>query len=140
MHDGDFLIVAHWQINYYVQFAHGGAHGLRAEAVSNTYIEPPSAVLTTTQYDTLRALGWRQATQHPPEDPLAAHDPPGSPNFFRSVTAAAPLAALAAVVTTTLRDVYGIRSPQALRYQAFHRELGTFTCPALPVRRRAEAW
>lgn len=139
MHDGDFLIVAHCRINY-VLFTHGGAHGLRAEAVSNTYIEPPPALLTTTQYDTLRALGWRQATQHPPEDPRAAHDPPGSPNFFRHVASPAQFAALAAVVTTTRRDVYGIRSPQALRYHAFHREVGAFPCPAQPVRPRAEAW
>ncbi len=54
LHDGDFLIVAHARVNYYVQFAHGGAHGLRAEAVSNTYIESPHAVLTTAQYDALR--------------------------------------------------------------------------------------
>jgi hypothetical protein len=140
LHDGDFLIVAHARINYYVQFAHGGARGLRAEAVSNTYIEPPHAVLTTAQYDTLRALGWQQATQYPPEDARALHDPPGSPNFFRNVSTADGFAPLAAVVTTTLRDVYGIRSPQSLRYHGFHNVHGPFACPDLPVRPRREAW
>ncbi|MCU0650429.1 MAG: hypothetical protein MUF00_20755 [Gemmatimonadaceae bacterium] len=69
-----------------------------------------------------------------------AHDAAGIPNCYRNVSTMDGFAPLAAVVTTTLRDVYGIRSPQSLRYYGFHNVHGPFACPDLPVRPRREKW
>ncbi len=139
--EGDFLIIAHRHINHYVQVAGQGEHGFRVEAASNTYIEPPSAALTTVQYAEMDTLGWHRATEDPPELATVQRDSDGSPNFYRQVDVGDDLDAVADVMIRTLHEVYGVESPKLLEYQAFHRDLGEFVFPHMPIARRMpEAW
>lgn len=135
--EGEYLIISRRRINHYVQFASGGDQGMRAEAVNNMYIEPPHAVLTVEQYAAMDTLGWQRATQQPPEL-VPGDNPPGSPNFFRNLAPWQRRADLAAVATATLRDVYGVRSPRHLVFEAFHRDWGPIDCPHLPIARREQ--
>lgn len=139
--EGDFLIIAHRHINHYVQVAGQGEHGFRVEAASNTYIEPPSAALTTAQYALMDEFGWRRATEDAPELATEERDPDGSPNFYRQAAADDDPRAVADIMVRTLREVYGVASPKLLEYQAFHRDLGEFVFPHMPIARRVpEAW
>jgi hypothetical protein len=85
------------------------------------------------------ALGWRRATEDPPELATEPGDPNGSPNFHRDVDAGEDLDAVAELIVRTLRDVYNIATPDLLHYQAFHNLLGDFACPKLPIARRESA-
>lgn len=137
--DGFHLIIAHRHINYYVQVAGSDDDTLRIEAACNTYIEPASAALTIEQYTQMEALGWRRATEDPPELATERRDPDGSPNFYCDVPAGEDLDAVANMIVRTLRDVYGIPTPDLLHYEAFHNLLGDFACPGLPIARRESA-
>jgi hypothetical protein len=123
INDGDFLIISRRDINHYVQVAGAGPAGWHAEAASNTYIEPPSAVLTVEQYEQLEAMGWQRANALPPElvvanaDANAPHT--GSPNFHARWAPNTSTLAMARVLTNTLRDVYRVPSPSDLVYKAF---------------------
>ncbi len=135
LEEGDFLIISHRRLNYYVQVAGQGEHGLRVEAVSNTYIEPPSAALTTEQYARMRTLGWHRATEHPPELKKRRRKVDGSPNFYRQAAVSEDVQGVADVMIRTLQEVYDIATPTLLQYQAFNRTLGAFKCPELPIAR-----
>jgi hypothetical protein len=137
--EGFHLIIAHRHINYYVQVAGSDDGTLRIEAACNTYIEPPSAALTIEQYAQMDALGWRRATEDPPELATEQRDPNGSPNFYRDVAAGEDLDAVAELIVSTLRDVYNVATTDLLHYQAFHNLLGDFACPKLPIERRESA-
>jgi len=93
---------------YYVQFARhvdeeGGSTGLRAEAVSSSYL-PADRPLAPDQEQLLVGLGWE-----PPGDD------PGR-NFFRMWPQPALLAEVARLAVRTLREVYGIAAPADLRF------------------------
>lgn len=97
----------------YVQFA-AGDWGLRAEAVSSSYL-PPDRPLTAAQEADLVALGWL---------------PPGTgddarPNFSRTWPSPPPVAEAARQAVRTLREVYGVGTPRELRhtYKSFERVL-----------------
>jgi len=81
----DILMIAHRHINHFLQVAGYGNGALRIEAVSNTYIEPPSAVLTVAQYERMAELGWRRATDDAPELVTEVKDQHGSTNCFLDV-------------------------------------------------------
>jgi len=93
----------------YVQFAHwlhdDGSAGLRAEAVANEYM-PVTRPLTPVQEERLDALAWQR-----PEPGAKAR------NFHREWPVPAPCADIAAVVTETFREVYGVAEPGELRYR-----------------------
>ncbi len=135
--EGDFIIISHRHINYYVQVAAQGEDGFRIEAVNNTYIVPPSAALTTAQYARMSELGWRSATEDA-EVAKERYDPEGSPNFFRQVDVGEDLLDVADVLIRTLHEVYGIATPALLDYHAFHCEMGDFPCPDLRLTRRVD--
>ncbi len=135
--DDHLFILSHRDVNYYVQIA-GSSHGpLRLEAANNTYIEPPSALLTVEQYNRMLALGWNAATHGPPELAVTPPMPGGSPNFhLDTVGALADLHVAAALLVATLRDVYGVGSPEALEYHCFHNEHGDISLEGFRVQRR----
>ncbi len=100
----------------YVQFAHwtagDGSAGLRAEAVGSENM-PETRPLTPVQEERLGALAW-------------ARPAPGEAcrNFHRTWPAPAPCDDVAALVTETLREVYGVGAPGDLqsRYASFENE------------------
>mgnify|MGYP000104585356 CR=1 FL=1 len=132
----DILIVAHRHINHFVQVAGYGNGALRIEAVSNTYIQPPSAALTVAQYERMAELGWRRATDDAPELVTEVNDPHGSPNFFLDVPSGSKRRPVAKLLIRTLREVYGVRNAAMLNYHAFNNMLGDFGFPDMPIDRR----
>ncbi len=94
----------------YVQFAHwgnddGSSAGLRVEAVGSGNM-PATRPLTPVQEERLGSLEW--------EGPA---DDRGGRNFVREWPMPAPFVEVAALVTRTLREVYGITDPTDLRFR-----------------------
>lgn len=108
---------------HFVQFAHGGASGFRAEAASSHYLAPALA-LTLAQEERLAAIGWQPPGGHP-----------AARNFHREWPTPQPAAEIAAFAIRTLRDVYGVASPGELRYRhgAFPAHLGPVETPDLGI-------
>lgn len=109
---------------YYVQFANGGKAGLRAEAVSSSYLASPHA-LAPEQEVRLGSLGWQW---------------PGGPNdldknFNRQWPNPAPYEEVARLAVASLREVYRVESPAALVYRHRSFEDGrTLDASALGIR------
>jgi hypothetical protein len=109
---------------YYVQFAAGGADGIRAEAVSNSFL-PAWRRLDATAIGRLRRLGWR-----PPTD---IGD--GPVNWWRDLPAGAPLEDAAGLTVETMRKVFEIPRPTGLVYRAFARSGEEILLPTLALPR-----
>jgi len=120
--------------SYYVQFLAAADHGLRAEAVSNTFLAPAERLPAAAQRQ-LVELGWQPPTHLPGQE---EDDPEGSPNWYLDV--AAPFAAdeLAAMAVATLRQVYGASTPDELGYQCVDAEGRPVAVPALGIARGPE--
>ncbi len=136
LEDEEFLTIAATDPNYYVQFAGHGTAGMRAEAVSNTYLTGP-ARLSNEACQALQALGWRRPTYVPVEG--ASPPATGSPNFFIDATGRVPYAHLAALAVRTLRAIYRIRRPADLRYKSFCLEGDAIRLPMLRIPREAKS-
>lgn len=135
LEDGNFLIISHRHINHYVQVAGSDIGEFRIEAVSNPYIDPPSAVLTTEQYARMDKLGWGRATWDPEKTASGERPSTGSPNFFVDVPEDTSPLSVAETLVRTLREVYGIKHPSQLHYNAFHDLLGAYGYPYMPLAR-----
>ncbi len=136
MDKGEYLIVGHKAVNYFVQFAAEGNNGILAEAVSNQFIEPLNAALTVEDYERMAALGWNGATCPPPIG-RAARSPKGRcPNFSRKFRPPVELRELAELAVRTLREVYGIRTILELEYKAFSEAGTSIRFPLLSIGRR----
>ncbi|MFN2317918.1 MAG: hypothetical protein ABR602_14710, partial [Gemmatimonadales bacterium] len=122
----EYLILSHPRSQGFVQFAPGGDEGLRAEAKSSHYF-PPARQLQMSQELRLVELGWAAPTHGDGEEPVAN----GSPNWFRDWEAPVDLRQVAEVAVLTLREVYGVRTPGALRYHAFRAGGGEIRLPTL---------
>lgn len=111
------------EAGHFVQFAHGGAGGFRAEAASSHYLAPALA-LTPAQEDRLGAIGWQRPGAHP-----------AARNFHREWPTPQPGVEIAAFAVRTLRDVYGVVSPDELRYRhgAFPTHLRPVEAPDLGI-------
>jgi hypothetical protein len=119
---------------HYVQFAHfvtadGSSTALRAEAVSSDYL-PPAAALAPAQEEQLDRLGWERP------DPGET-----SRNRHRTWHLPAPIAEIAHLAVSTLREVYGIARPTDLRHVHAFFERGDVPDPDLgiPAERRTPA-
>lgn len=110
----EYLILSHPRTHHFVQCAIGEG-GLRLEAKSNHFI-PPSRQLGMDQELRLIELGWKPPTHAPNAKERVSG---GSPNWYRDHDEPLEAAELAMVLVMTLREVYGVRSPRALRYHAF---------------------
>ena len=138
MHKGEYLIISHKAVNYFVQFAAEGDQGILTEAVSNHFIEPLSAVLTVDDYERMTSLGWNGATCPPPVG-RAARAPKGRcPNFFRNFRLPVDLRELAELAVRTLREVYQVRTIRELEYKAFSEGGTSIRFPLLSIERREE--
>lgn len=131
LEEDEYLIVSYKDANYYVQFADQGWYGIRAEASSNAFIEPPQALLTEAQYRQMARLGWHRATDI--NEPAGAD---GSPNFFVDVPRGQDLRLLARLAVRTLRRVFGIAHPGSLQYLAFHTSGASIRLPTLRIMQR----
>jgi hypothetical protein len=107
MHDESYLLLTTRPDTddraFYVQFAWGEGT-LRSEAVGSAYL-PADHALSNRQESRLASLGWR----HPQPDETTR-------NFYRVDERPVPFAEAAARAIETLRDVYGVTSPDELRY------------------------
>ena len=132
---GEYLIVSHKVVNYFVQFA-SERRGICAEAVSNSFIEPLGALLSVEQYERMAELGWHRANCEPPRDHAGRSGPANCPNFYYRVRYPIDLAALAGLGVRTLREVYRVQHPLELEYKAFSDEGVQVRFPGLRLVRR----
>lgn len=115
----DILILARKRANQYVQLHHWG-FAISAEAASNAYIIPPTALLDERQYARAKALGWNPPTitaelVQELESVDESYD--GSPNFHRTFDLGE--AGIVELLIQTLRQVYKVRCPSELHYKSF---------------------
>jgi hypothetical protein len=110
--EDEFLVLSSNLLHYYVHFAAQGKFGMRAEATSNTYLEPGKDELSTDAYAAMEQLGWKLPTEAPV-------DPDGSPNFFLDLSCPVDFASLATLAVKTLRHLYNIDHPGKLQYKSF---------------------
>lgn len=134
LEEDEFLIISKKHANVFVQFAGQGWYGMRAEAVCNSFIQPPTALLTEAQYAAMDTLGWHRATNAEP-DPAVSGDVDGSPNFFVDVPRGSDHAAVAEMAVRTLRDVNEVGHPGQLEYAAFHEDGTSIRFPTLRILR-----
>ena len=115
--DDEFMVVSAKKGNRFVQFNAQPSHGLRAEVVSNAYLEEGEQ-LREEQLAALSALGWSPPTGTP-EEATPRKQPQGSPNFFRSFPSPVRCEEVARMAVRTLADVLRIDDPSHLQYRAF---------------------
>ena len=114
----EVLVVSTRKGSRYVQFNVRASSGLRAECVSNAYLEEGER-LDEAQVAALTALGWSPPTCAPEE--LASGAGAGrSPNFHRSFPFPVPWEAVARLAVRTLADVLRVEGA-ALEYKSFDR-------------------
>jgi hypothetical protein len=138
LEEDEYLIVRYKEANYFVQFFAQGQFGMRAEAVSNSFIEPLEACLTIEDYDRMSTLGWKRATNKAPTVLEEREPPDGSSNFFQDLPLPVDIEALAALTIRTLREVYGVRHPGELVYKAFSLDGDSLRFPTLRLKRAKE--
>ena len=129
---GEYLVVARENTGYFIQFAGQGLHGMRVEAVSNSYLGH-SFQLADAAIAHLISLGWNPPTYIQSDVFIDPSD--GSPNFF--IDAACPVEheELARVVVRTLREVHGTADPSNLLYRAYSSEYTSIRFSQLGVKR-----
>lgn len=134
--EDEFLVVSYKPkgTNYFVQFAAQGAHGMRVEAVGNSYLEP-SVKLSDKACQHLLDLGWKPPTYVP--QPGVAEPAEGSPNFYLDAAPPVPYRTLAALAVDTLREVYRVRHVGELQYTAYADENLSIRFPLLGIKRVA---
>ncbi len=115
----DILILSRKRANQYVQLHHWG-FGIVAEASSNAYIMPPTALLDERQYARAKALGWCVPTVTPEvvqELEQLGESYEGSSNFYRTFEIGE--AGLVELVINTFRQVFKVECPSELLYKSF---------------------
>jgi hypothetical protein len=115
----DILILARKTANQYVQVHHWG-YSISAEAASNAYIAPPTALLDERQYARILRMGWDAPTVSPEQVEEAERNDEGyegSPNFHRVFDTDDE--AIADILINTLRRGFGVSAPAELLYRSF---------------------
>jgi Flp pilus assembly protein TadD len=134
LEEDEYLIIQAKAEDYFVQFAGQGDQGMRAEAISNTFIKK-STPLSDEACRELRNLGWSPPTYVPSE---GAQEPAeGSSNFFVDATVPVAYARLAALGIKTLRAIYHTRHPEELAYKSFSHNGVSIRFPQLKITREA---
>ncbi len=134
LEEDEFLILTSKAEHYFVQFAGQGKRGMRAEAVSNAFIEPGARLLDSGRQEFSR-LGWNPPTYIPAECPAEPAD--GSPNYYIDAGSPVPYLRLAALAVKTLRQIYCLRHPEGLMYRAFSKDGASIRFPLLKIQRQA---
>src|ERR1039457_5449743 len=116
----------------YVQFAGQGSFGVRAECVSNNYLDEAHA-LRADQMTALRRIGWSAPTGTPAEA-SPKRQPEGSPNFFRDFERPVPYDTVARMAVRSLVGVFEIPHPGYLMYKAFDKSKRSILIPTLGLK------
>ena len=132
MAEDEYLVISRKGTDYFVQFAAQGSFGMRAEAVSNTYIRRPSP-LSEEACQRLNDLGWKSPTYAPPD--VVDEPADGSPNFYLDAAVPVPYNVLAHLAVMSLRTVYGVRHPGELQYGGFTADGYPLVVPSLMIKR-----
>lgn len=128
-----YLVISTKVGNRFVQFASHPKLGLRAETVSDEYLEPGERH-TPAQIAALLALGWTPPT-HRSDAPAAERKKP--PNYFRDWEPAVPWDEAARLAVKTLRAL-GVCDPKALEYDAFDAAQRPMSLQTLRIARRVK--
>ena len=123
------LIVSVKRTNRFVQFAAQGAHGMRVETTSNSYLAKPHQ-LNERQIATLIDAGWQNPTGTP-TDATPERDPDGSPNFFVDLSRPVSFKAVADLAVRTLSEVLRVPHPGFMQYAAFNADMKAIALPEL---------
>jgi|GEM_PF-837739 len=134
LEEDEYLILVAKAEDYFVQFAGQEDQGMRAEAISNTFIKK-STPLSDEACQELRNLGWSPPTYVPSEG--AQEQAAGSSNFYVDAGVPVPYARLAGLGIKTLRAIYHIRHPEELAYKSFSRDGVSIRFPLLKITRHA---
>ena len=130
---GHFLIVETKADQYYVQFAIGGSLGMRAESVSNGYLNGERK-LSDKACMKLQDLGWKHPTIIPdPINDVRGYKGYGSPNYFLNLDLPVPYRFVANLAVNTLRQVFRATHPGQLQYRAFAKQGGSIEFPRLRI-------
>lgn len=100
MREDEFLVIQLKDSRWFVQFAHQGRFGIRAEAVSNAFLQRKEK-LNRAAMARLKELGWAAPTGTPSQS-TPKNDPQGSPNWFIEVKPRAQLDDLLQMTVRTL--------------------------------------
>jgi tetratricopeptide (TPR) repeat protein len=129
-----YLIIRAMAAGRFVQFAGQGSLGMRAEAVSNTFITRGAPLSVAACRDLVR-LGWHPPTYVPTDGvPDPEH---GSPNFYVDSKTPVPYGRLATLAVKTLRQIYRVRHPGGLTYKAFSEDKTSIRFPLPKIQREA---
>jgi hypothetical protein len=129
LRDRHFLILSTADGTRYVQFAAGGAAGLRIESISDEYL-PVGDRLTDAQREALAALGWQSPNQRALGQWGVGEDE-GSTNWWVDLEAPVCAESAAELAVRTLHEVHGAESPDGLTYRGFHGEGPELLLPEL---------
>ena len=117
LEEDQFLILTAKHGNRYLQFSCQGSWGMRAEVVSNHYLEGDDR-LSRKEMSWLRNHGWNAPTGKPTQA-TPDKDPDGSPNYHIDFPASVPVADIASLAVDTLIHGLALPYPGALSYQSF---------------------
>jgi hypothetical protein len=117
--------------DYYVQFAQQGPFGVRAETVSNQFLEDWEKLDDDAQAHLL-SLGWHPPTPHNGE----GQDAERSPNYFREWELPVPYEEVANCAVRTIKEVLEVRHPGFLSYKAFEKGGADLILPNLGLVRQ----
>lgn len=104
LEEDQYLVISEKRGEAYVQFAGQGSFGVRAECVSNNYLDEAHA-LRAGQMTALERIGWSAPTGTPAEA-SPKRQPEGSPNFFRDFGWPVPYDAVARMAVRSLAGVF----------------------------------
>jgi hypothetical protein len=137
LEEDQYLVVSAKRGWAYVQFAAQGAYGLRAECMSNNYLDAAHP-LGARQIARLERMGWSAPTGTL-EEVLKKRRNRGSPNFFRDFARPVPCADAARMAVRALTEVFAIQHPGYLVYKAFDKKERTILVPTLGLKREEPA-
>jgi hypothetical protein len=130
----EFLIISHKTSQAFVQFAGHGRDGMRTEAISNEYLFD-GAKLSGPAVQALLDAGWKAPTHSAATEDSVQPDL-GSPNFFMDFKHPVRFDVLARIAVKSLRDVYKVRHPRDLQYDAFDDHGVAIRFPSLGLGRK----
>ena len=132
LEEDQFLVLSVKRSERFVQFAAQGSFGMRAETVSNDYLDEPER-LDEGQVSTMIEAGWHAPTRSP-DDSTPQDDPDGSPNFFTDFPVPVSFEAIAKLTVRTLTDVLRVPHPGFLEYKAFDADGEPIALPELGLK------
>lgn len=138
MSESQYLVLSVTESARFVQFAQQGKWGVRAECVSNEYLQPDDR-LSPADEEALQLLGWHVPTLEPLGVELRGDDREGSPNWFADFPRPVAYEALVDLAIRTFIEVYRVRHPSQLRYKAFESEGAAILLPELMVEPEEES-